>query len=118
MNSFSVILAIFSILLTAVGQLLLKIGANLTDVKVWIPQPLKPYLNRYTLTGFGILFVVTILSIYILGSMPLKFFFPFFISGNLIAIEILSLIVLHESFTYRKIIGICIIISGILIFSL
>lgn len=118
MNGFSVNLAIFIILLIAVGQLLLKIGANTPDVQRWIPQSLKPYLNRYTIPGYSILFIVTILSIYILEDMPLKIFFPFFISGNLIVIAILSHLFLHESFTKPKIMGICLIISGILIFSL
>jgi multidrug transporter EmrE-like cation transporter len=117
MNSFLVILAIISILFTAVGQLLLKIGANSPNVNRRIPQSLKPYLNQYTIPGYGLLFIVTILSIYILEDMPLKVFFPLFISGNLIAIAVLSHFILHESFTNRKIMGICLIISGILIFS-
>lgn len=118
MNSFSIVLVIISILFTAVGQLLLKIGANYQNVNRRIPQSLKPYLNRYTIPGYGLLFIVTILSIYILEDMPLKVFFPLFISANLIAIAVLSHLFLHESFSNRKIIGICLIISGILIFSL
>jgi multidrug transporter EmrE-like cation transporter len=118
MNGFSIILAIFSILLTAIGQLLLKIGANLTDVNKWIPRSLNPYLNRFTIPGYSMLFIVTILSIYILKELPLKFFFPFFISGNLIAIVILSRLFLQEYFTKPKIIGIFLILSGIIIFTL
>lgn len=118
MNSNSFILATISIVLTAVGQLLLKIGANYHDLSIRIPQLLKPYLNQYTIPGYGMLFLVTILSIYILEDMPLKVFFPLFISSNLIAIAVLSYFILHESFTYRKVIGICLIMSGILIFSL
>jgi multidrug transporter EmrE-like cation transporter len=118
MNSFSVILAIISILFTAVSQMLLKIGANSPDVNRWIPPSLIPYLNRYTIPGYGMLFMVTILSIYILQEIQLNVFFPFFISGNLIAIAVLSHFILHESFTNSKVMGICLIISGILIFSL
>jgi multidrug transporter EmrE-like cation transporter len=118
MNNIFVILSIISILLTAIGQLLLKVGANSRHGARWIPQSLKPYLNRYTIAGYGLLFIVTILSIYILEGMPLKFFFPLFISGNLVMITIFSKIFLHESFTSYKIVGICMIISGILLFSL
>ena len=118
MNGFSIILAIISILFTAIGQLLLKIGANYPDVHRWVPQSLKPYLNKYTIPGYGMLFMVTILSVYILQGIQLNVFFPYFISGNLIAIAVISHFILHESFTNRKIMGICLIISGILIFSL
>jgi len=118
MNGLSVILAILAILLSATGQLFLKVGADTRRVPVWIPRSLKPYLNIYTIPGYGMLFVVTILSIYILESMPLKFFFPLFISGNLVTITFFSRIFLHEAFTNRKITGICLIISGIVLFSL
>jgi small multidrug resistance pump len=118
MNSFSIILAIISIVFTSAGQLLLKVGANTPDVQRWIPESFRPYFNRYTIPGYGILFIVTILSIYILKDMPLKIFFPFFISGNLIMIAVLSHLFLHESFTNRKIMGMCLIISGILVFTL
>jgi len=118
MNGFSVILVIISILLTAVGQLLLKKGANYKVVHRSISHSLRPYLNMYTIIGYGMLFMVTILSIYILGDIPLKVFFPLFISGNLITITILSHFFLHESITTLKIIGISFVISGIFIFSL
>jgi len=118
MNNFSVVLAILSIVFTAVGQMLLKIGANTQNTPMWIPVSLKPYLNRFTLPGYGILFMVTILSIYILEDMPLKVFFPFFISGNLIMIAVISHFLLHESFNKPKLIGIGLIIAGILIFIL
>jgi multidrug transporter EmrE-like cation transporter len=117
MNDLLVILAIISIVFTAVSQLLLKTGANITE-HGWIPDSLKPYLNRYTLAGYSILFIVTILSIVMLEEMPLRVFFPFFISGNLIAIAVFSHIFLHESFTYRKIAGICLIIAGICLLTL
>jgi len=116
MSELSVILAIFAILLTAISQILLKIGAHPSGTYPWVPLSLKPYFNWHTILGYGILLIVTVLSIFILQDMPLKVFFPVFISGNLIAIEVLSKIFLHESFTSRKIIGICMILSGILIF--
>jgi multidrug transporter EmrE-like cation transporter len=118
MNDLLVILAIISIVFTAVSQLLLKTGANITNQHGWIPESLKLYLNRYTLAGYSILFIVTILSIVMLEEMPLRVFFPFFISGNLIAIAVFSHIFLHESFTYSKIAGICLIIAGICLLTL
>jgi multidrug transporter EmrE-like cation transporter len=118
MNFFPVLLAIISIVLTAFGQLLLKIGANSSNGNRQMPQQLKPYLNQYSIPGYGLLFIVTVLSIYILEDLPLKVFFPLFISGNVITIAGLSYFLLHESITYRSMIGICLILSGILIFFL
>jgi multidrug transporter EmrE-like cation transporter len=118
MNSVSVILAVLSVLLSAIGQLFLKVGAGSRSGLGWIPPVLHPYLNRYTIPGYGFLFIVTFLSVYILQGMPLKFFFPLFISGNLIAITIFSRIFLHESFTPQKILGISIIVSGLVFFFL
>ncbi len=118
MNFFIVILVIISILLSAFGQILLKKGAQYPIVHGRIPQQLIPYLNQYSILGYGLLFLVTILSVYILIEMPLKVFFPLFISGNLITIVVFSYLFLRESITHREIIGIWLIISGILIFFL
>ena len=117
MNELLVILAISSIILTAIGQILLKRGANPIKAYPGIPSSLKPYLNTNTILGYSILLFVTILSIYILTDLPLKMFFPVFISGNIIAIEILSKVILHESLSSQKILGISLILTGVLIFS-
>jgi multidrug transporter EmrE-like cation transporter len=116
MNSIPLILSVIAILLTSAGQLLLKLGA---DPGYWlsqVPALLRPYINTYSVSGYGLLFIVTILSIYILESMPLKFFFPLFISGNLVTITIFSRILLSESFTRYKVAGICMILAGIISF--
>jgi multidrug transporter EmrE-like cation transporter len=118
MNIVTLILAVCIIIFTAIGQILLKIGAIVPSTRAWIPSSLKPYLNRYTLSGYGFLFMVTILSIYVLKVMPLKVFVPLFLSVNVIAVTIFSRIFLHESLGNQKMMGICVIISGILIFSL
>lgn len=118
MNTVTLILAVCIITFTATGQMLLKIGATIPHTLPWIPPSLKPYLNRYTLSGYGFLFMVTILSIYALQKMPLKVFVPLFLSLNVIAVTIFSRIFLHESLSHQKIMGICVIISGILVFSL
>jgi len=116
MNDYSVIIAIFLIILMAVSQLLLKTGAKFQEGFRWIPNSLKPYINRYTISAYCILFIVTILMIYILADIPLKLLFPFFISGNLVVITFLSYVVLHESLTKNQIMAIFLILSGILIF--
>lgn len=113
-----IILAGIAVMLSGIGQILLKYGALSEKKHNNFPAYLNPYLNRYTLSGYCILLVVTIISVYVLKEMPLKLFFPFFISFNMIVVVVLSYFILHESLTYRKITAICIIILGILVFSI
>jgi len=116
MNNFIIVLAGVAVMLSGIGQVLLKRGA--LSKRSCFAEYLKPYLNRYTLSGYCLLSIVTVISIYVLQEMPLKLFFPIFISGNLIVVVILSYFILHEIMTYRKIVGIGIIVLGILVFGL
>jgi len=113
-----IILAFFAVMLSGIGQILLKYGAISEKKGHHFPEYLAPYLNRYTLSGYCLLLVVTILSIYVLKEMPLKMFFPFFISMNMIVVVILSYFILHEPLTYQKIFAIGIVVLGIIIFNI
>ncbi|MFA4824281.1 MAG: hypothetical protein WC593_03900 [Methanoregula sp.] len=112
----SIILAGVAVMLSGICQILLKYGAISEKKSYCFPEYLKPYLNRYTLSGYCLLLVVTIISVVVLQEMPLKLFFPLFISMNIIVVVILSYFILHEPLTCRKKIAIGIIVFGILIF--
>jgi multidrug transporter EmrE-like cation transporter len=112
------ILAFFAVILSGISQILLKMGAGSMKRSHYFPDYLRPYFNKYSLTGYLLLLCVTVISVYILEEMPLKLFFPFFISLNMIAVVILSNFVLKEPLTSRKLIAVGIIIGGILIFNL
>lgn len=114
----SIILAGVAVMISGVGQILLKYGALSEKKRYYFPEYLKPYLNQYTLSGYCLLSVVTVISIYVLQEMPLKLFFPFFISMNMVVVVVLSYLILHESLTYRKVLAIVIIVFGILIFTI
>jgi multidrug transporter EmrE-like cation transporter len=114
----SIILAGVAVMISGISQILLKYGALSEKKSHHFPDYLKPYLNRYTLSAYCLLLVVTVISVYVLKEMPLKLFFPFFISMNIVVVVVLSNFILHESLTYRKIIAIGIIVFGILIFSI
>ena len=106
----SVILACFAIVISGVSQILLKFGALSKKKSNYVPEFLWPYLNRYTFSGYCLLFAVTIISVYVLKEMPLKLFFPLFISLNTVVVVILSYVILHEPLTQRKIVAIGIIV--------
>ena len=114
----SIILAGVAVTLSGISQILLKYGALSEKKSHRFPEYLRPYLNRYTFSGYCLLLVVTVISVYILKEMPLKLYFPFFISMNMSVVVVLSYFILHESLTYRKITAICIIVLGILVFSI
>ena len=114
----SIILAGIAVILSGISQILLKYGAISEKKSYCFPEYLKPYLNHYTLSGYCLLLAVTVISIYVLQEMPLKFFFPFFISMNMIVVVVLSYFILHEPLAHRKIIAIGIIVFGVLVFSL
>ena len=114
----SIILSSFAVMLSGIGQILLKYGALSEKRCYHFPAYLNPYLNRYTLSGYCFLLVVTVISVFVLKEIPLKLFFPFFISFNMIVVVVLSYLILHESLTYQKITAICIIVLGILVFGI
>ena len=117
MNQFY-LLAFAAVILSGFSQILLKLGAISADKSTSFPEYLRPYINKFSISGYVLLLAVTVISIYILKDMPLKLFFPFFISLNIIAVVCLSRLILREPLTSQHIIAVGIIISGVLIFNL
>jgi hypothetical protein len=113
-----ILLASVVVIISGISQILLKYGAISEKKNYNFPDYLKPYLNCHTLSGYCLLLVVTVISVYVLQEMPLKLFFLFFISMNMIVVVVLSYVILHESLTYRKVLAIGIIVLGILIFTI
>ncbi len=102
------IFASFAITLTAIAQILLKIGSNDTN---------SIYLNRFSISGYFVFLVVTLLGILALKGLDLKLYYAL-TSLNYLLILIFSNIVLKEEITKNKIIGVMLIVWGIIIFNL
>lgn len=113
-----IIFAGIAVMLTGIGQILLKYGALPEKKSCYFPEYLEPYLNRYTLSGYCLLLVSTVISVYILKEIPLKLYFPFFVSINMIVVVVLSCFILHEFLTHRRIVAIGVIILGVLVVSI
>lgn len=106
--------AFFAAIGAAIAQVFMKSGANL---KIRRRSLIKSYFNKKTFMGYLIMFVATIASAYALRGIPLKdraFFTPI----TFILVPILSCIILNEELRSKHIIGILIIVSGIVVFSL
>lgn len=101
-----------SILLTSTAQILLKIGARKKTANESV------YLNRSTISGYGLLVVVTVLSVIALKGIELKVFYAAAYALNFILVAIFSWKFLREPLSKKKIAGILLIALGIVIFNL
>jgi drug/metabolite transporter (DMT)-like permease len=86
----------------------LKIGVNRNE---------RIFLNRYTIAGYLGLFLVTILTIYVLRDVELKSV-TVLLSLNYVITLTLSRIFLKEAITSRKWIGTTLIFCGVIFFYL
>jgi Membrane transporters of cations and cationic drugs len=101
-----------SILLTSVAQILLKIGASKKNSNESV------YLNRTTISGYGLLVVVTVLSVLALKGIELKVFYAAAYALNFILVAIFSWKFLGEPLSRKKVAGILLIALGILVFNM
>jgi len=102
------IFAFIAILLTGIAQILLKMGSK---------NEVSAYYNKYSISGYFLLIIVTIFGILALKGLELKFYYAL-ASINYILVLIFSYIILKEEITKNKIIGIMIIVWGIILFNL
>ena len=98
---------IVSVFVASLSQILLKISANKT-----YRDRLHEYLNPYVITGYGLLFLSTLLTMVALKKVPLS------LSSSYIFVSLMGYLVLKERFTKRKLLGLLVILVGILVFSL
>ena len=103
---------LISVFVASLSQILLKISANRT-----YPDRLHEYLNPYVLTGYGLLFVSTLLTMVALKKVPLSWS-PVLESTSYIFVSLMGYFVLKEHFTKRKLLGLLVIFIGILVFSI
>ena len=114
MNSLqiSICILVLSVLVASVSQILLKISADKS-----YPSRIREYLNKYVIVGYLLLFASPILTMIALKKVPLSWS-PVIESSSYIFVSILGYFILKEKFYRRKILGLCVIFAGILIFSL
>ncbi len=104
------IVMIFAELLASTSQILLKKSAQKE-----YPSFIKEYLNILVIGGYGLLVLSMVLSIFCyggLGYMGVVVMEPM----AYIMVMILSRIVFKEKITPRKIIGVVLILTGIVVF--
>jgi drug/metabolite transporter (DMT)-like permease len=100
------------VVFTSIGHLLLKIAATRV-----LESGGRIYTHPVSIAGYLIFAFVAFLSIYAMKGLDMKVFFALN-SLTYICIPILAYLILRESFTRNKIIGVIIISAGVLIFNL
>ncbi|KUK68054.1 MAG: hypothetical protein XD88_2052 [Methanocalculus sp. 52_23] len=107
-------LALCAVILTGVSQTLLKVGA---DSGVRSNRFLETYLNLPTITAYGLLLLVTVLSVYALRNLPLKVFYSL-TALNFVVVLGLSAVFLNEEVSRNKVVAIGLIVLGVVVFNL
>ena len=106
------LIAVFSGILSAVSQILLKKSSCIQR-----DSRIKEYLNPYVIGGYGITFACMLLMVIAYRGLPFKY-------GAIIEslvylyIMILSRIFLKEKITPRRLVGNLIIVCGVAVFSI
>ena len=112
MNRLFMLLMLAGTLFSAISQVLLKQSANIT-----YKNPIREYLNWRVILAYAIFFGVLLSNTYAYTRVDMKY-------GSIIDtlayvfVFLLSVFILHEKISKRKLIGNLLIIAGILIYSL
>ena len=106
------LIALSSVLIADVSQIILK-KAAVKDYKHWY----QAYLNFPVIFSYSLFLISTVCSVIALKRLPLSLS-PMWQSMGQIFVALLSYIFLHEKLSKKKILGICVIILGIVVFSL
>jgi small multidrug resistance pump len=105
-------LMVFGVFISSISQIVLKKAAGKT-----YKNHIREYLNASVIIAYGLFFTSTIFNILALKYVMISYV-PIIESTGYIFVTALGAIFLHEKIGKKKIIGLFIIISGVLIFSL
>jgi len=112
-------LLLISVILTVLGQIFWKIGANQVgqiaiSVSNFIPSTIKLFTNIWIILGCIILIVSSILWVVALTISDLSFAFPF-LSLGYVLIFIVSWLLFHEQISILRLTGMILISLGIIL---
>lgn len=107
-----ILVFIISVCISSTSQILLKKAASKN-----YENKINEYLNIFVISGYGLLFLSTILTMYAYKNVELSVGAVIETIGYII-VAVLSYVFLKEKITKNKIIGIILIILGVIICSL
>ena len=109
------ILLIFGIILTVIGQLLLKKGVDGKHID--LSNIHKLLLNPFVLIGFGAYSISLLLWMVVLSKLELSYAYPL-VSSNYIIITLFSKLLFKEHVSKRRWISVLTIMLGVALVSL
>lgn len=107
-----VLIFIGSVFVSSVSQVLLKSSAGRTYQTIW-----EEYLNVKVIVAYGMFFLSSLITIMAYKGVPLSMG-PILEASGYIFVSVLSYIFLHEKISRKKMIGLAVILTGIVIFSI
>lgn len=100
------------VFISAIAQIILKKSAGKE-----YESKIREYLNPYVIIAYAIFFGATFCTIYAYKGVPLSFG-PILAASEYVFVAVLSKLFLKENINLKKFIGLSVIITGIIIYSL
>ena len=115
-------LLVACIIITPVGNLLLKAGINecgsIIQAEVGVVHYYGQVFSKWQVLVGGVVYVMSALMwMAVLGMMDISAAYPIFVAGAFTLVTSAAIILLHEHVNTVRIIGIAVVILGILIVS-
>ena len=115
-------LLVACIIITPVGNLLLKAGMNecgsITEADVGVVHYYGQVFSKWQVLVGGVFYVMSALMwMAVLGMMDISAAYPIFVAGAFTLVTSAAIILLHEHVNTVRIIGIAVVIVGIFIVS-
>jgi drug/metabolite transporter (DMT)-like permease len=111
---------ILTVLLNTSGQFCMKAGVNrigkISLFDNFIGTFFKAVTNWFVIGGFGLYVVSAVLWIIILSRTELSWAFPM-VSLSYVITALVAPVILHESFSYQRLIGTVVICAGVFLVS-
>ena len=106
-----IILCLINVFIAAVSQVLLKVSARKK-----YESRIKEYLNPLVIIAYGLFFVTTVLGVLVYKGLPLSWG-PILEATAYIYVTIFGVTLFKEKFNVKKFASLCIIIIGIVVYS-
>jgi drug/metabolite transporter (DMT)-like permease len=109
------LIALVSITLTAIAQVLLKYGVVASASTVQAPLHLRlvrTVINPFVLSGIAVYGLSTLCWLVALSKLRLSVAYPM-VSFSYVLVTVASAVIFREEITRNQILGLCLIISGV-----
>lgn len=103
----TILIIVLIVIMTALGQLLLKIGASTNHASI--------YFNKFVILGYILFVVVLMLSYYLMLTLSLKYF-TVIMSVNYVVVMLSAGLFLKDRLTSKKILGTVLVVAGVCVF--